>query len=97
MGHTHRYKFDIKKNQVKSPSPESRTPNSIRIRQSGRAGNRGVTSYKLQEIVQLVSIGDKTNYAIYENRNFGTGAQYPHLFSSGKISRTKFILRGGEL
>ena len=32
-----------KKNQVKSPSPESRTPNSIRIRQSGRVGNRGVT------------------------------------------------------
>ena len=33
-----------KKNiQVKSPSPESRTPNSVRIRQSGRTGNRGVT------------------------------------------------------
>ena len=29
---------------------------------------------KLQEIVQLVSIGDKTNYAIYENGSFGTGA-----------------------
>ena len=29
---------------------------------------------KLQEIVQLVIIGDKTNYAIYENGSFGTGA-----------------------
>ena len=26
MGHTHRYKFGLKKNQVKSPSPESRVP-----------------------------------------------------------------------
>ena len=45
MGHTHRYKFGFKKKkiQVKSPSPESRTPNSVRIRQSGRAGKRGVT------------------------------------------------------
>ena len=25
---------------------------------------------KLQEIVQLVSIGDKTDYAIYENGSF---------------------------
>ena len=29
--------------QVKSPSIYSRTPNSVRIRQTGRAGNRGVT------------------------------------------------------
>ena len=29
---------------VKSPNPESRTPNSVRIRQSGRTGIRGVTS-----------------------------------------------------
>ena len=27
MGHTHRYQFDLKKkNQVKSPNPESRVP-----------------------------------------------------------------------
>ena len=46
MGHTHRYKFGFrKKNQVKSPSIWSRTPNSVRIRQSGRTGNRGVTEY----------------------------------------------------
>ena len=32
-----------KKNQLKSPSPESRTPNSVRIRQSGRSGSWGVT------------------------------------------------------
>ena len=34
-----------KKNQGKSPSPESCTPNSVRIRQSGRTGIRGVTSW----------------------------------------------------
>ena len=32
-----------KKNQVKSPSPESRTLNSVWIRQSGQTGIRGVT------------------------------------------------------
>ena len=31
--------------QVKSPSICSRTPNSVPIRQSGRAGKRGVTSW----------------------------------------------------
>ena len=45
MGHTHRYKFRFeKKKQVKSPSIWSRTLNSVRIRQSGRTGNRGVTA-----------------------------------------------------
>ena len=40
----HRYKFGFKKKkQVKSLSIWSRTPNSVRIRQSGRIGNRGVT------------------------------------------------------
>ena len=34
-----------KKNQVKSPSIWSRTPNLVRIRQSGRTWNRGVTSW----------------------------------------------------
>ena len=34
-----------KKNQVKTSSPESRTPNSVRIRQSGRTGIWGVTSW----------------------------------------------------
>ena len=32
-----------KKNQVKSPSICSRTPNLVRIRQSDQTGNRGVT------------------------------------------------------
>ena len=46
VGHTHRYKFGFeKKNQVKSPSICSRTPKSVRIRQSGWTGNRGVTSW----------------------------------------------------
>ena len=46
MGHTHRCQLALKKkkNQVKSRSLESRTPNSVRIRQSGRTGNRGVTA-----------------------------------------------------
>ena len=35
----------LKKNQVKSPSIWSRTPNSVRISQSGRTGNRGLTSW----------------------------------------------------
>ena len=33
--YTHRYNYNSEKNQVKSPSIWSRTPNSIRIRQSG--------------------------------------------------------------
>ena len=39
--------FLKKKNQVKSPSPESRTPNSVRIRRSDRTGIRGVTGLAL--------------------------------------------------
>ena len=44
--YTHRYKFSFekkKKKQVKSPNIWSRSPDSVRIRQSGRTGNRGVT------------------------------------------------------
>ena len=46
--YTHRYKFSSekrkkKKKQVKSPSIESRAPNSVRIRHSGQTDNRGVT------------------------------------------------------
>ena len=47
---THRYKFGFKK---KSPSIWSRTPNSVRIRQSGRTGNRGVTISILQYSFQI--------------------------------------------
>ena len=42
--YTHRYKFSFeKKKQVKSPSIWSRSSDSVRIRLSGRTGNRGVT------------------------------------------------------
>ena len=44
--YTHRYKFSSekkKKKQVKSLSIWSRSPTSVRIHQSDRTGNRGVT------------------------------------------------------
>ena len=50
---------------------------------------------KLQEIVQLVSTRDKTDNAIYENGSFWYRGIVPSSLHSGKISRTKFILRGG--
>ena len=56
------FRFKKKKIQVKSPSPESRVPNSVRIRQSGRAGVRGVTMAPVewQELrVQLQELLDK--------------------------------------
>ena len=46
MGLTHRYQFGLKKKKkkkVKSPSIWSRTLKPVRIRQSSRTGNRGVT------------------------------------------------------
>ena len=42
---------DLKKNQVKGPSIWSRIPKPVRIRQSGRTWNRGVT--KLEGIHDL--------------------------------------------
>ena len=58
MGHTHRYKFDLeKKIHVKTPSIWSRTPNSVRIRQSGRTGNRGVTTYScISDLILVLRI-----------------------------------------
>ena len=41
--YTHRYKYSFKKKKVKSPSIWSHAPKPVRIRQSGRTGNRGVT------------------------------------------------------
>ena len=43
--YTHRYKFSSKKKKkkVKSPSIWFRTPKPIRIRQSGRTKNQGMT------------------------------------------------------
>ena len=32
---------------------------------------------KLQEIIQLISTGDKIDYAIYENRSFWSGGIVP--------------------
>ena len=49
--YTHKYKFSSKKKKkkkVKSLSIWSRTPKPVRIRQSGRTGNRGVTKQKLK-------------------------------------------------
>ena len=57
-----------KKNQVKSPSPESRTPNSVRIRQSGRSGIWGVTACVLdhkgswEEHLPLVEFAYNNSY-----------------------------------
>ena len=39
----HRYKFSFEKKKVRSPSIWFRTPKPVRIRQSGRTGNQGVT------------------------------------------------------
>ena len=44
VGHTHRYKFCLKKNQVKSPSHGLASRKPVRIRRSGRTENRGVTN-----------------------------------------------------
>ena len=53
-------------NQVKSPSPESRTPNSVRISQSGRTGNRGVTKSIAMDCIQEVYNGRPKN--LYKKR-----------------------------
>ena len=52
------YKFssEKKKKKKRSPSIWFRTPKSVRIRQSGRTGNRGVTC-----------ITSKTKFQKYEN------------------------------
>ena len=46
MGHTHRYQLAFKKkNQVKSPNIGLVSRKPVQIRQSGRTGNWGVTSW----------------------------------------------------
>ena len=55
------YKKKKKKKQVNSPSIWSRTPNSVRIRQSGRTGNQGVTkayTEEEEETVQETQLGE---------------------------------------
>ena len=44
--------------QVKSPNIWSRTPNSVRIRQSGRTGNRGVTGSSFSLPMPILSKAD---------------------------------------
>ena len=51
--------------QVKSPSTWSRVPNSVRIRHSGRAGNRGVT-FMAPKKQKSISRGS-TPMLMYEN------------------------------
>ena len=46
-----------KKYQVKSPSIWSRTPNSVRIRQSDRTGNRGVTGHSTPAVRAISEMG----------------------------------------
>ena len=52
--------------QVKSPSTWSRVPNSVRIRHSGRAGNRGVT----EAYIGAQCIG---NYKTTQNKSYYMG------------------------
>ena len=53
-----------KKKQVKSPSIWSRTPNSVRIRQLGRTGNRGMTAIIANPIAAfLIKSMGKLNYS----------------------------------
>ena len=55
--------FFKKKTQVKSPSICSLIPNSVRIRQSGRAGNRGVTRHS-----GLAGLKDRYTLVVSEPR-----------------------------
>ena len=56
-----------KKNQVKSPSIWYRTPNSVRILQLGRTGNRGVT---LSDRLYDLYTNDKSALAIWNALDF---------------------------
>ena len=58
-----------KKNQVKSPSPESRTPNSVRIRQSGRTGNRGVTSKAYRVFNKKTMVVEESVHVVFDESN----------------------------
>ena len=49
---------------VKSPSIWSGTPNSVRIRQSGRTGNRGVTKLYFDEFIG--QMGSKFEYTYFK-------------------------------
>ena len=105
MGHTHRYQFSFKKKiQVKSPSPESRTPNSVRIRQSGRTGNRGVTqgSQGLGTAQSRSSMGQERIHFIPPHPSMGQRNQYqshgatqaPSTSQTGHISQDQSAGQG---
>ena len=54
---------------LRHPSPKSRTPNSVRIRQSGQTGNRGVTviakSIKESEFIAMDKYGEEAEWLRY--------------------------------
>ena len=58
-----------KKNQVKSPSIWSRTPNSVRIRQSGRTGTWGV----ITNVCEVTTKPALLNFAILQDIPFDVG------------------------
>ena len=52
---------------------------------------------KLQEIIQLVSIGDKTDYDIYENGSFWYGGIVPSSLQIRKNFEDEIYFKGREL
>ena len=52
---------------------------------------------KLQEIVQLVSIGDKTDHAIYENGSFWYGGIVPSSLQFRKNFKDEIYFKGGRI
>ena len=52
---------------------------------------------KLQEVVQLVSIGDKTDYAIYENGSFWYGGIVPSSLQFRKNFEDEIYFKGGRI
>ena len=52
MGHTHRCQLAFKKKKKRVPVLSLASLNSVRIRQSGRAGIRGVTAAPLTKLIR---------------------------------------------
>ena len=52
---------------------------------------------KLQEIIQLVSTGDKIDNAIYENRIFWSGGIVPSSLQFRKNFEDKIYFKGGRI
>ena len=68
--------------QVKSPSICSRTPNSVRIGQSSRTGNRGVTDANTSPYVVtgIISILDHDAYTLVDPGATHSFASKPFLY-----------------